>query len=425
MELNKKTMRNIFLVVAGSIVLYWALHETERMASVFTTVWTLFSPFIIGAAVAFVLNVPMRAIERGLKGIKKNGGRRAVAILLTVLAIILVLTGVVYLVIPQVVATVESLVAEIPAFINRVIDFGRSWLAKNPELMEWLYEYTDFGPTDWTALLNQILTEFGDKVAGLLNQLTSVVEKAFSTLISFGAGVFNAILSLVFALYCLARKEILARQGRRLLYAFFPEKFCDETVRILRMTNSTFSNFISGQCLEAVILGVMFVISMSIFGMPYMPLVSVIICITALVPIVGAFVGCGLGAFFILVDDPLMALWFVVMFLVLQQIEGNLIYPRVVGTSIGLPGMWVLVAVAVGGDLMGVGGMLLMIPVASVLYALLGEITDCRLALKGIPREKLMEQPPQLKSKLGEKTKLSWQWLKNIKDKLPKGKVRK
>ena len=425
MELNKKTMRNIFLVVAGSIVLYWALHETERMASVFTTVWTLFSPFIIGAAVAFVLNVPMRAIERGLKGIKKNGGRRAVAILLTVLAIILVLTGVVYLVIPQVVATVESLVAEIPAFINRVIDFGRSWLAKNPELMEWLYEYTDFGPTDWTALLNQILTEFGDKVAGLLNQLTSVVEKAFSTLISFGAGVFNAILSLVFALYCLARKEILARQGRRLLYAFFPEKFCDETVRILRMTNSTFSNFISGQCLEAVILGVMFVISMSIFGMPYMPLVSVIICITALVPIVGAFVGCGLGAFFILVDDPLMALWFVVMFLVLQQIEGNLIYPRVVGTSIGLPGMWVLVAVAVGGDLMGVGGMLLMIPVASVLYALLGEITDCRLALKGIPREKLMEQPPQIKSKLGEKTKLSWQWLKNIKDKLPKGKVRK
>ena len=425
MELNKKTMRNIFLVVAGSIVLYWALHETERMASVFTTVWTLFSPFIIGAAVAFVLNVPMRAIERGLKGIKKDGARRAVAILLTVLAIILVLTGVVYLVIPQVVATVESLVAEIPAFINRVIDFGRSWLAKNPELMEWLYEYTDFGPTDWTALLNQILTEFGDKVAGLLNQLTSVVEKAFSTLISFGAGVFNAILSLVFALYCLARKEILARQGRRLLYAFFPEKFCDETVRILRMTNSTFSNFISGQCLEAVILGVMFVISMSIFGMPYMPLVSVIICITALVPIVGAFVGCGLGAFFILVDDPLMALWFVVMFLVLQQIEGNLIYPRVVGTSIGLPGMWVLVAVAVGGDLMGVGGMLLMIPVTSVLYALLGEISARRLALKGIPREKLVEQPPQLKSKLGEKTKLSWQWLKNIKDKLPKGKVRK
>ena len=425
MELNKKTMRNIFLVVAGSIVLYWALHETERMASVFTTVWTLFSPFIIGAAVAFVLNVPMRAIERGLKGIKKDGARRAVAILLTVLAIILVLTGVVYLVIPQVVATVESLVAEIPAFINRVIDFGRSWLAKNPELMEWLYEYTDFGPTDWTAFLNQILTEFGDKVAGLLNQLTSVVEKAFSTLISFGAGVFNAILSLVFALYCLARKEILARQGRRLLYAFLPEKVCDETVRILRMTNSTFSNFISGQCLEAVILGVMFVISMSIFGMPYMPLVSVIICITALVPIVGAFVGCGLGAFFILVDDPLMALWFVVMFLVLQQIEGNLIYPRVVGTSIGLPGMWVLVAVAVGGDLMGVGGMLLMIPVTSVLYALLGEISARRLALKGIPREKLVEQPPQLKSKLGEKTKLSWQWLKNIKDKLPKGKVRK
>ena len=425
MELNKKTLRNIFLVVAGCIVLYWGLHETERMTAVFTTVWTLFSPFIIGAAIAFILNVPMRAIERWLKGIKKDGSRRGVAILLTFLAVLLVVTGVVYLVIPQVVETVESLVAEVPGFINRVIDFGRNWLAKNPELMDWLYEYTDFGPTDWTALLNQILTEFGDKISNLLNQLTSVVEKAFSTLISFGTGIFNAILSLVFALYCLGRKEILARQGRRLLYAFFPEKFCDETIRILRMTNSTFSNFISGQCLEAVILGVMFVISMSIFGMPYMPLVSVIICVTALVPIVGAFVGCALGAFFILVDDPLMAVWFVVMFLVLQQIEGNLIYPRVVGTSIGLPGMWVLVAVAVGGDLMGVGGMLLMIPVTSVLYALLGEISARRLALKGIPREKLVEQPPQLKSKLGEKTKLSWEWLKNIKDKLPKGKGRK
>ena len=432
MELNKKTLRNIFMVVSGCIILYWVLHETERMASVFTTVWSLFSPFIIGAAIAFILNVPMRAIERGLKWVRKDGVRRAVAILLTFLAFLLVLTGVIYLVIPQVVATVESLVAEVPRFINRVGDWGRQWLANNPELRDWLYENTQFAETDWTALMNWLfsvvvgqMVAIIDKLSTAVDQLFSAVDVALKLVVAIGNGVFNAVLSTVFALYCLARKEILARQGRRMLYAFFPEKFCDETIRILRMTNSTFSNFISGQCLEAVILSVMFVVGMSIFGMPYMPLVSVIICITALVPIVGAFVGCALGAFFILVDDPLMAVWFVVMFLVLQQIEGNLIYPKVVGTSIGLPGMWVLVAVAVGGDLMGVGGMLLMIPVTSVLYALLGEISARRLALKGIPREKLVEQPPQLKSKLGEKTKLSWQWLKNIKDKLPKGKVRK
>ena len=182
------------------------------------------------------------------------------------------------------------------------------------------------------------------------------------------------------------------------MYAFLPEKAGDEIIRILRMTNSTFSNFISGQGLEAVILGMMFAVCMSIFGMPYMPLVSVVISVTAMVPIVGAFAGCAVGAFFILVHDPMMAVWFVVMFLVLQQIEGNLIYPKVVGTSIGLPGMWVLVAVAVGGSLMGVGGMLLMIPLASVLYALLREITDKRLAERKISSYKLQAQPLVLRS---------------------------
>jgi len=157
--------------------------------------------------------------------------------------------------------------------------------------------------------------------------------------------------------------------------------------------------------------------------MPYMPLVSVTIAVTALVPIVGAFVGCIVGAFFILIDSPLLAFWFVIMFLVLQQIEGNLIYPRVVGTSIGLPGMWVLVAVAVGGDLMGVGGMLLMIPLASVIYALLREFSDTRLAAKGIDSEKLQAQPPILKSEFKEKrkkTKEKREKKKKIKEKLQK-----
>jgi len=160
----------------------------------------------------------------------------------------------------------------------------------------------------------------------------------------------------------------------------------------------TFSNFISGQALEAVILGCLFAVAMALFKMPYIPLVSVTIAVTALIPVVGAFVGCVVGAFFILVDDPLLALSFVAMFLVLQQLENNLIYPRVVGTSIGLPGMWVLVAVTVGGELMGVGGMLLMIPLASVMYTLAREFTDKRLLERGIPLEKLQAHPPEIKS---------------------------
>lgn len=390
-ELNKKTLRNLFFVASGCIVLYWLLHETERLTSVLSAGWNILSPFIIGAIIAFVLNVPMRAIERGLKGIKKDGFRRALAMLLTLLAVLLVLTGVVYLLIPQVVATVESLVAKLPDFFTRVQNTANAFLEENPQLMEWLYENTNFANINWSDLLQRA-------VSVVSNGLTTIMDKAFHAVISLSTGIFNGVLSFVFALYCLGRKEILARQGRRILYSFLPEKVSDETVRILRMTNSAFSNFISGQCLEAVILGVMFAISMSIFQMPYMPLVSVIIAITALVPIVGAFVGCALGAFFILVDNPMMAFWFVVMFLILQQIEGNLIYPRVVGTSIGLPGMWVLVAVAVGGDLMGVGGMLLMIPLASVLYALMRELTDKRLLAKGISSRKLQDQPPERKS---------------------------
>ena len=402
MELNKKTVRNLFLVAAACVVLYWLLHETERVKVVWATFWGLIAPFVTGAVFAFILNVPMRAIEKGLKFIRADGLRRALSILLTLIAVVLVLTGVVYLIIPQVVATVETLVAEIPEFINRVAVWVQHFMENNPELMQWLNENTAFESIEWSALLQQVFAEIGNRFSSIMNGLSSVVDHAFNFVVALGNGIFNGVLSFVFALYCLSRKEILARQGRRIMYSVFPEKFCDEAIRVLRMANSTFSNFISGQCLEALILGVMFVIGMSILRMPYMPLVSVIIAITALVPIVGAFAGCILGAFFILVDDPAMAFWFVIMFLILQQIEGNLIYPKVVGTSIGLPGMWVLVAVAIGGGTMGVAGMLIMIPLASVIYALVREFTDKRLAGKSIAPEKLEAQPPELVSKFKE-----------------------
>ncbi len=398
MELNKKTMRTIFLGVAGCIVLYWLLHETERLMAVLKVAWSILSPFVAGSVIAFILNVPMRAIERKLKFIKKDGARRAVAILLTVIVIIMVLIGVFYLLVPQVLLTAERLVATLPDFFRRTQVWINDYLTEHPELMEWLSENTDFESMDWNSLIQKA-------VSLVSNSLTLVFDKAFTAVIGLSTGVFNGILSLVFAVYALARKEILARQFRRVLYAFLPERVCDETVRVMRMSNSTFSNFISGQCLEAVILGCMFAICMLIFRMPYIPLVSVIIAVTALVPIVGAFVGCVIGAFFIMVESVTQAFWFVIMFLILQQIEGNLIYPRVVGTSIGLPGMWVLVAVAVGGGLMGIGGMLLMIPLASVLYALAREVTSNRLAARGINRDKLQDHPPELQSKFREKRK--------------------
>jgi predicted PurR-regulated permease PerM len=248
---------------------------------------------------------------------------------------------------------------------------------------------------DWTSWVDKIATFMQEKGADILGG-------TFKAIGNVGGFVFDAVVAMVFAIYCLFCKEILARQGRRLIYAFLPEKFCDETVRIMRLTSNTFANFISGQFLEACILGSLFAIAMLIFRMPYVPLISVLIAVTALVPIVGAFAGCIVGAFLILVEAGIVkALWFVVMFLVIQQFEGNVIYPKVVGKSVGLPGMWVLFAVSVGGELMGVAGMFVMIPIVSVLYTLLREITNRRLEAKGIPREKLQDQPPDYRVKLG------------------------
>lgn len=400
MEISKKTLRSIFLGIVGCILIYWLLHETERVQAFWGLLKKIFSPFVMGACLAFVLNVPMRGIENMLKKIRKPGLRRMVAVLLTFLAILLVIFLVVQLLLPQITATVETLVAKLPDFVSRVQAGVQAFLDDHPEILNWIVENTDFENLEWTSIVQKVAAFAG-------NSMTALMNRAIAAIGNVTNGAMNAVIGIVFALYGLFRKEILSRQGRRLLYAFLPERFCDETVRIMRLTNSTFSNFISGQCLEAVILGCLFAVSMLIFRMPYIPLVSVLVAVTALVPLVGAFVGCFLGAFFILVDNPLQAVWFVVMFLVLQQIENNMIYPRVVGTSIGLPGMWVLVAVAVGGQLMGVAGMLLMIPLASVLYALLREITNKRLEKREIDREKLQEHPPELQSRFKEKRQQS------------------
>ncbi|MBQ7416249.1 MAG: AI-2E family transporter [Oscillospiraceae bacterium] len=396
MHIERKTLRNIFIGVIACILVYWLLHETERVKTVWTFVKNLFSPFFVGAALAFILNVPTRGIEKWFGFVKNKTLRRTIAVILTFIFIALVLVLVFWLLLPQIIDTIETLIVQLPVFLNRVIENVQGLLNDNPELMEWVQANTDIENLDWSSLIDKAVTFAGDSVTLLLSGL-------WKTIASLSTGIFNAVVSLVFAIYCLFRKEILARQARRLAYSFLPEKFCDGTVRILRLANATFSNFISGQCLEAFILGCMFAISMLIFDMPYIPLVSVLVAVTALVPIVGAFVGCILGAFFILVNDPLQAVWFVVMFLVLQQIEGNLIYPKVVGKSVGLPGMWVLLAVSVGGELMGVAGMLLMIPLASVLYTLLREITAARLEKRGIDRDKLRDHPPEVRNRLAEK----------------------
>ena len=384
MHIDKKLMHRLFLLAAGCIVFAWLVLDTARATVVFTTIWDLIAPFVGGAGIAFIFNVPMRAIERQLDGIHKEGLRRTLAILLTILCLVLVIMFVFELLIPQIRLTVASLTETIPAFVDRTAQNLVALNEEYPEIGAWVQEAFNLESLNWSNILKDLL-------AWLANQVTTVMGGAVNVIGNVTSGVVNTVISIVFAMYCLSRKEILARQCRRVLYSVLPERRADEVIRIMRLTNTTFSNFISGQCLEACILGCLFAVAMAIF-------VSVIIAVTALIPVVGAFVGCVVGAFFILVNNPFQALTFVAMFLVIQQLENNLIYPRVVGTSIGLPGMWVLVAVTIGGEIMGVGGMLVMIPLTSVVYTLAREFTNKRLAERNIPAAKLQEQPPEIKS---------------------------
>ena len=389
MKIEKKTIFRIFYCVLGCILFYWLLHETDRVKEFVAYLGDIFSPFVIGGVLAFILNAPMRFIENKLKFIKNEKVLRVSAILLTLLAIILLVAGIVMLLIPQIKDTIELLMSQMPEFYARVQTFVMEFLEARPQLKEMVMNNIDLQQFDWSGILEKVATFVSSSVGTIIAGAVVAVKDIFGV-------IFNLVISIVFAFYCLACKETLARQARRIAYSLLKEKMADQIVRIMRMTNSAFSNFLTGQCLEAVILGLMFVPAMAIFKMPYIPLICVLITVTALVPLVGAFVGCAVGAFFILVTDPMLAVGFVIMFLVIQQIEGNLIYPKVVGESIGLPGMWVLLAVAVGGGFFGVVGMFLMVPLASVLYTLLREHT--RLTEREIDPDKLVDHPPELQS---------------------------
>lgn len=399
LEINKRFIRNVFIGVLVCIGFYWLLHETDRVKSLWSTVLSVLSPFAIGASLAFIVNVPMRAIEGCLKGIKKARLRRCTALVLALCVVLLIIALVLLLLIPQLTETIENLTPILTNFFNRDLkSFLQNLINEYPELNDLVPSGTTLENLDLMNLLQSAIPTLGESLSAILSGTVSAIG-------SIAGAVFDGFIAFAFAIYCLFQKETLSRQGRKLVYAFLPERSADYIVKVFRLSNTTFSNFLSGQCLEVCILGCLFAITMAIFGLPHIPLVSLLVAVTAFIPVVGAWVGCAFGAFFIAVGnpEPLQAVWFIILFIVLQQIENNLIYPRVVGTSIGLSGMWVLVAIALGSSFMGVAGMFIMIPITSVLYTLLREFSDKCLAKKTIAPEKLQPHPPELKSRLFRK----------------------
>ncbi len=374
MGFDKVKMRQIRGIILFVAVLLAIMLYSGSVLSGLVLLYGILQPFLVGAAIAFVLNLPLRAIEEKL--LKKWKGKvaarikRPICILLSILALLLVVALVTWIVVPQVTETVTELAVQIPIFFSDLLKELEKLSKSYPQIWEYIQELK-YTKVDWEAILESAISFLK---SGMGSMLTSTVSIASSLI----GGIFNTFISFIFAIYILAQKEKLADQGKRILRAYCSEKWYEKVLKVLQLLNRNFSNFISGQCLEALILGTMFVIVMSIFGFPYAVLVGVLVACTALIPIVGAFVGCIVGAFLILINDPLQALWFIIMFLIIQQIEGNLIYPRVVGSSVGLPSIWVLLAVSVGGSLLGVLGMLIFIPIVSTFYALLRENVNLR-----------------------------------------------
>ncbi len=358
------------LILATVLLLIW-----KYFAEVVGAVQALFrmlAPFLLGAAIAFVLNVPMRAIEKTLFGGKRAQANRhlrkmsrPVSLVLTLLFVLALLALFFGVLVPQLRETVEIISKSAQEFYPK----AEAWVIKtfndNPQIIGFVENLQ----VDWKKLASSA----GDV---LQDGIGVVVTSGVNAVVSLISGVVNTFIGLIFACYVLAQKEKLGDQARRIVHAAFRPRTADNLCGVCAMASETFSSFVRGQCLEAVILGVMFIIVMSIFGLPYPLLVGVIITFTALIPIFGAFIGCVISALMILMVDPVQALIFVIIFLILQQLEDNLIYPHVVGNSVGLPSIWVLVAVTVGGSLMGVVGMLVFIPLCSVAYALLREWTN-------------------------------------------------
>lgn len=385
MELSKEKVKQIRNLMLLGTALALMLIYSKEILEILWYMLGIVKPFLYGGVIAFILNLPMKAAEEKLfrrwNGKAAEKLKRPVSLLLSVLLIVLLLSVTVGMVFPQLAQSVAEIGKKIPAFMGQMIEELEKFSEKHQILNEQL-EQMHLTEINWDNLVDNI-THF------LRNGAGDMLSSTFTMAGNLISGVATWAVAFVFALYVLMQKEKLGNQCNRILTAYLPERIVSRIQKICSLLYRNFSKFITGQCFEAMILGTMFVISMTILRLPYPLVIGLLISMMALIPVVGGFLGCIIGAFLILMESPLKAFWFVILFVVLQQIEGNLIYPRVVGSSVGLPPIWVLVAISVGGSLFGVAGMLVFIPLMSTFYTLLKEDVNKRNEAKksGIKEE--------------------------------------
>ena len=372
MKFYNKNTQGFFGLVAFGVLLYLGVSNISYILKAFSYLVSVIFPFIIGGCMAFIINVPMRFFETKLFS-KVKKGKRALSLILAVVCIISVLALISFLILPELANTLYSLASSIPGFVNEIKEFLQN-VSNNPLFTKQNLMKIDL---DWNKISTELMGFFQSGASNILGSTVSVISSAVQTVVTF-------LLGIVFAVNALLKKEKLVLQTKKLLYSYLKEAYADRIIYIGIMCNLAFSSFLSGQCTEAVILGTIIFICMNILGLPYAMLIAMFIGVTSLIPILGGFIGSTLGAVLIFMVSPFKMVIFVIMFVVVQQIEGNLIYPHVVGNSVGLPAIWVLVAVTVGGNLAGVAGMFISIPACSVIYALLRDAANERLRKKGL-----------------------------------------
>ena len=351
-----------FKVGISIFLLYLAVHYWQTAADLVSTLVGASLPLIIGAVVAYLVNILMANYEGRWKDNPKKPGliklRRPVCMLLAFLTLVAIVALVCGLIIPQLVDCVGLIIAELPGFISDAIHLAEEWKLFSPEVLASLESI------DWNAQIGKLVGVVTSGIGDVVGLVVSAVSSVFSFLVT-------ALLSLIFSIYLLSGKEELASQVDRLAKRYVGNRLYGKLVYFLHTLDDCFHRYIVGQCTEAVILGALCAIGMGILRLPYALMVGALVAFTALIPVAGAYIGAGVGAFMILTVDPMKALIFLVFIVVLQQLEGNLIYPKVVGSSMGLPGIWVLAAVTVGGGLAGIVGMLLGVPLAAALYRII------------------------------------------------------
>jgi len=373
MKLKKELsdMKKWIILVLIGVFSFWGLNNIFVIGNIVSKIYKVLFPFILGGIITFVLNIPMTKIENKLK--KKIKGKndiiRALSIIISLFLLILAILFIALLLIPELVENITMLISNIPSLIENLEVFIIDLLDKYPDVQLKIEEL-------FTTTLN-----ISNVVSDLLNYFITGSISFISNLVSSFVTIFTSI---IFSIYMLSQKEYLLRGSKKIIYACFNKNKADKLVKVGKLANKTFSKFISGQCVDAIILGVIIFIVSLIFRFPYALIISVLTAITALVPIFGAMIAMFIGAILIAITNPLQAVLFIIIFQVVQQIEGNFIYPKIVGKSVGLTPMWTLFAITIGGSLFGISGMIIGIPLASIIYTIIKDLVNDKLSKRQI-----------------------------------------